>query len=94
MGHGAAHYVAAEFEIPAFIWVNAAYRTAHPEKVAALQANAAKEIRSHDVFYTLADLMQITWPGTAPEKSFASERFVPDSTKEHLMRGILGKRPD
>ena len=94
VGHGAAHYVAAEFEIPAFIWVNAAYRTAHPEKVAALQANAAKEIRSHDVFYTLADLMQITWPGTAPEKSFASERFVPDSTKEHLMRGILGKRPD
>ena len=94
VGHGAAHYVAAEFEIPAFIWVNAAYRTAHPEKVAALQANAAKEIRSHDVFYTVADLMQITWPGTAPQKSFASERFVPDSTKEHLMRGILGKRPD
>jgi glucan phosphoethanolaminetransferase (alkaline phosphatase superfamily) len=94
VGHGAAHYVAAEFEIPAFIWVNAAYRAAHPDKVAALQANAAKEIRSHDVFYTVADLMEITWPGTAPQKSFASERFVPDSTREHLMRGILGKRPD
>jgi hypothetical protein len=46
VGHDAAHYVAAEFEIPAFIWVNAAHRTAHPDKVAALQANAAREIRS------------------------------------------------
>jgi glucan phosphoethanolaminetransferase (alkaline phosphatase superfamily) len=93
VGHGAAHYVPAEFEIPALIWVNAAYRKAHPEKVAALEANASKEIRSHDVFYTVADLMGITWPGAAPEKSFASERFVPDTTKQHLARGVLITRP-
>jgi glucan phosphoethanolaminetransferase (alkaline phosphatase superfamily) len=93
VGHGAARYVAAEFEIPAFIWVNAAYRKAHPEKVAALEANASKEIRSHDVFYTVADLMGITWPGAAPEGSFASERFVPDATKQHLVRGVLTTRP-
>jgi glucan phosphoethanolaminetransferase (alkaline phosphatase superfamily) len=93
VGHGAAHYVPAEFEIPAFIWVNAAYRKAHPEKVAALEANASKEIRSHDVFYTVADLMGITWPGAAPERSFASEHFVPDGTKEHLVRGVLTARP-
>jgi glucan phosphoethanolaminetransferase (alkaline phosphatase superfamily) len=93
VGHGAAHYVPAEFQIPAFIWVNAAYRKDHPEKVAALQANASKEIRSHDVFYTVADLMGITWPGAAPERSFASERFVPDGTKQHLVRGVLTARP-
>jgi glucan phosphoethanolaminetransferase (alkaline phosphatase superfamily) len=93
VGHGAAHYVPAEFEIPAFIWVNAAYRKAHPEKVAALEANASQEIRSHDVFYTVADLMGIAWPGAAPERSFASERFVPDGTKEHLVRGVLTARP-
>jgi glucan phosphoethanolaminetransferase (alkaline phosphatase superfamily) len=93
VGHGSAQYVPAEFEIPAFIWVNAAYRKAHPEKVAALEANASKEIRSHDVFYTVADLMGITWPGAAPERSFASERFVPDATKEHLVRGVLMARP-
>jgi glucan phosphoethanolaminetransferase (alkaline phosphatase superfamily) len=93
VGHGAAHYVSAEFEIPAFIWVNAAYRKTHPEKVAALEANASKEIRSHDVFYTMADLMGITWPGAAPERSFASERFVPDATKQHLARGVLTTRP-
>jgi glucan phosphoethanolaminetransferase (alkaline phosphatase superfamily) len=93
VGHGAAQYVPAEFQIPAFVWVNAAYRNAHPEKVAALEANASKEIRSHDVFYTVADLMGITWPGAAPEKSFASEHFVPDGTKQHLVRGVLTARP-
>jgi glucan phosphoethanolaminetransferase (alkaline phosphatase superfamily) len=93
VGHGSAQYVPAEFEIPAFVWVNAAYRKAHPEKVAALEANASKEIRSHDVFYTVADLMGITWPGADPERSFASERFVPDATKQHLARGVLTTRP-
>jgi glucan phosphoethanolaminetransferase (alkaline phosphatase superfamily) len=93
VGHGAAIYVPAEFQIPAFIWVNATYRKAHPEKVAALEANASKEIRSHDVFYTVADLMGITWPGAAPERSFASEHFNPDGTKQHLVRGVLMARP-
>jgi glucan phosphoethanolaminetransferase (alkaline phosphatase superfamily) len=93
VGHGAANYVPAEFEIPAFIWLNAAYRKAHPEKVAALEANASTEIRSHDVFYTVADLMGITWPGAALERSFASERFAPDATKQHLVRGVLTTRP-
>jgi glucan phosphoethanolaminetransferase (alkaline phosphatase superfamily) len=93
VGHGATHYVPAEFEIPAFVWVNTAYRKAHPEKVAAIEANASKEVRSHDVFYTMADLMGITWPGSAPERSFASERFAPDATKEHLVRGVLTARP-
>ncbi len=93
VGHGAASYVAAEFKIPAFVWMNAAYRRAHPEKVAAIEANAAKEIRTHDVFYTVADLMDITWPGADPARSFASEHFVPDATEEHLARGVLIKRP-
>jgi glucan phosphoethanolaminetransferase (alkaline phosphatase superfamily) len=93
VGHGATHYVPAEFEIPAFIWINAAFRKAHPSKVAALEANASKEIRSHDVFYTVADLMGITWPGASPEKSFASMHFVPDTTKQHLARGVLVTRP-
>ena len=74
-------------------WVNAAYRKAHPEKIAALEANASKEIRSYDVFYTVADLMGITWPGAATERSFPSKRFVPDGTKEHLVRGAFTARP-
>ncbi|MDE2137776.1 MAG: phosphoethanolamine transferase [Gammaproteobacteria bacterium] len=93
VGHGSAHYVPAEFEIPAFVWVNAAYRAAHPAKVAALAANCAKEIRSHDFFHTVADLMGIGWPGADPRRSFASAQFVPDATGEYLMRGVLARGP-
>ncbi len=78
-GHGAPVYSQHQFDIPAFVWVNAAYRQAHPDKVAAMNQNATKEIRSHNVFYSLADLMGIHWPGAQPEESFASAAFRPDS---------------
>jgi glucan phosphoethanolaminetransferase (alkaline phosphatase superfamily) len=77
-GHGAAVYSRHQFDIPAFVWVNAAYRQAHADKVRAVEQNAGKEIRSHNVFYSLADLMGIQWPGQRPEESFASAAFVPD----------------
>jgi glucan phosphoethanolaminetransferase (alkaline phosphatase superfamily) len=93
-GHGGAKYVDAQFHIPAFVWVNAAYRAAHPEKVAALAANAGKEIHSHDFFYAIADLMGISWPAFAPERSFASARFVADTACPVLVGGVLQQRPE
>jgi len=93
VGHAGVKYAAPEFKVPAFVWMNTAYRKAHPEKAAAIESNASKEIRTHDVFYAVADLMGITWPGAEPAKSFASERFVPDATDEYLARGVLVKGP-
>jgi glucan phosphoethanolaminetransferase (alkaline phosphatase superfamily) len=92
-GHGGPLYAASQFDIPAFVWVNDSYRAAHPEKVATMRRNAASEIRSHDFFYTVADLMGITWPEARPERSFASERFVPDATRQELVGGVLAMRP-
>lgn len=92
-GHGQAFYNAAQFEIPAFVWVNDAYRALHPRQVAALKANAVREIRSHDFFYTVAELMGITWPGARPERSFASPQFIPDTTGKLLVGGVLMTRP-
>ena len=77
-GHGAAVYSKHQFDIPAFVWLNGAYRAAHPDKVRALEQNADKEVRSHNVFYSVADLMGIHWPGQRPEESFASAAFIPD----------------
>jgi glucan phosphoethanolaminetransferase (alkaline phosphatase superfamily) len=77
-GHGAAVYSKHQFDIPAFVWMNAAFRQAHADKVQALEQNAGKEIRSHNVFYSVADLMGIHWPGQRPDESFASAAFVPD----------------
>jgi glucan phosphoethanolaminetransferase (alkaline phosphatase superfamily) len=88
-GHGFATYTPHQFDIPAFIWVNAAYRVAHPEKIQALRANADQPIRSHDVFHSLADLMGIHWPGAKPHGSFASADFVPDTGGKVLAGGKL-----
>jgi glucan phosphoethanolaminetransferase (alkaline phosphatase superfamily) len=88
-GHGAGDYSAHAFEIPAFVWANEAYRRAHPDKVAALVANTNKVVRTHDFFFSLADLMGIRWPGFLPQRSFASLTFVPDTTDRFIAGGKL-----
>jgi glucan phosphoethanolaminetransferase (alkaline phosphatase superfamily) len=93
-GHGRASYTKHQFEIPAFVWVNSAYRAAHPEKVQAMIANADKEIRSHNIFYSVADLMGIRWPGASPSESFASLSFVPDVQSPFSAGGTSVARVD
>ena len=90
-GHGAASYSKHQFDIPAFVWANPAYRSAHPDKVQAMEQNAGKEIRSHNVFYSEADLMGIRWPDAKPDESFASATFVPDLATP-LIAGAGGTR--
>ena len=93
-GHGGPIYYPSQYEIPAFVWVNDAYRTAHPERVANLKANAARLVRSHQFFYTVADLMGISWPDAKPERSFASAAFVPDTAGQYLVGGVLKAIPE
>jgi glucan phosphoethanolaminetransferase (alkaline phosphatase superfamily) len=92
-GHGLPMYTPHAFEIPAFVWVNDAYRKLHPDIIAALRNNAAKEIRTHNVFYTVADMMGIKWPGAPKGMSFASDGFVADTTNMHIAGGVLVVRP-
>jgi glucan phosphoethanolaminetransferase (alkaline phosphatase superfamily) len=92
-GHGAGDYSPHAFEIPAFVWTNEAYRRTHPDKLAALVANASKEVRTHDFFYSLADLMGIRWPGFTGQRSFVSTQFLPDETQKHIAGGRLVIRP-
>lgn len=93
-GHGAAFFTVDSFEIPAFVWMNRAYRDAHPDKVAALAANAHKPIRTHDFFYSLADLMGIRWPGFVPSRSFASANYLPDVKSRYIAAGKLVARTE
>ena len=64
-GHGTPTYDKHQFEVPAFIWMNAAYRavTFHPDQAQAITAKSNKAIRSHNLFDSLADIMGIQWPG-------------------------------
>jgi glucan phosphoethanolaminetransferase (alkaline phosphatase superfamily) len=93
-GHGTAGYSKHQFEIPAFVWVNSAFREAHPDKVQAMTQNAGKQIRTHNVFYSMADLMGIGWPGASPEQSFASTGFEPDLTTPFIAGGKFVARVD
>ena len=93
-GHGGATYSKHQFDIPAFVWVNSAYREAHPDKMQAMAQNSAKEIRSHNVFYSVADLMGSEWPGASPADSFASNRFIPALTTPVIAGGALVSRDD
>jgi glucan phosphoethanolaminetransferase (alkaline phosphatase superfamily) len=91
MGHGATVYTPHAFEIPAFVWTNDAYETAHPDKIEDLKRNASKVIRSHDFFYTVADLMGITWSQEPTNRSFASDQFAPDTQMPFAAGGVLVK---
>lgn len=88
-GHGLGSYSPRAFEIPAFVWMNGVYRRLHPDKEQAVAQNARKRIRSHDFFYTLADLMGIKWPEAIPQRSFASPSFSPDLTSRFFAGGKL-----
>jgi hypothetical protein len=57
--------------------------------VRAIIQNADQEIRSHNIFYSMADLMGIQWPGASPVDSFASDRFVPDLQSPQIAGGTL-----
>jgi glucan phosphoethanolaminetransferase (alkaline phosphatase superfamily) len=92
-GHGTPTYSKQQFDIPAFVWMNRAYREAHPDIVRAITQNAGKEIRSHNLFYSLADIMGIHWPVATPLESFASSAFVPDSRAPLVAGGLLVTPP-
>jgi glucan phosphoethanolaminetransferase (alkaline phosphatase superfamily) len=88
-GHGGPVYTQHAFEVPAFVWVNDAYRRTHPALVRALRSNAGKEIRSHNVFFALAQIMGIRWPDADAHKSFASSQFTPDVDMPFIAGGML-----
>ena len=57
--------------------------------MSALQANASKDIRSHNFFQTLGQIMGIRWPQFDPHRSFASSEFVPDTHSPFMAGGVL-----
>jgi glucan phosphoethanolaminetransferase (alkaline phosphatase superfamily) len=92
-GHGQPIYTPHAFDIPVLIWANEAFRKQHPEIMDALRGNALKQVRSHDVFDTVGQIMGITWPGASPRRSFASPQYVADGAMKHIAGGRLVDRP-
>jgi glucan phosphoethanolaminetransferase (alkaline phosphatase superfamily) len=92
-GHGAPAYTDHAFDIPAFVWVNSDYRAEYPARVQALESNAAKVFRSHNVFETERELMGINWPGERAERSLVSARYVPSTEARYVAGGKQINKP-
>jgi hypothetical protein len=63
--------------------------TFRPRPIRLIRASSTpEEIRSHNLFYSLADVMGIRWPEVSSSQSFASKDFVPD-TIDPLVAGRI-----
>ncbi|MDR2915466.1 MAG: lipid A phosphoethanolamine transferase [Tannerella sp.] len=79
--HGSKNPPKAEVHIPLFIWTSPDYNRAYPHKQKALKANINKKISASNLFYSVLDIADLSYPGEKPEKSIASDSFVEDSIR-------------
>jgi heptose-I-phosphate ethanolaminephosphotransferase len=63
-------------EVPLMLWLSPAYRRAHPEIVAALDAARDRPASLENLSQSLADLARISFPGTHPELSLVAPHFA------------------
>ena len=71
--HG--HNTQYEFHVPAFVWYSDQYAARHPGKVAQLARHRTEKLSLENVFHSLLDLADISYPGERLEWSFMSEQF-------------------
>lgn len=71
----------ATLRVPLFIWTSKFYNSIFGGKRLNLEANLSKKIGTENIFYTLADIANITMEGFDSTKSFAHRAFVPSEQK-------------
>ncbi len=64
-----------EYHVPLFVWTSTAYRTLHPEKAAAMEANREKKMSTMYLFHTLLDLGGIQYAELDSAYCFDSEKM-------------------
>ncbi len=73
--HG--HNTQYEFHIPAMFWYSPRYAELYPEKVKRVQKNRKAKIATENIFHTLLDIGDLTYPDEKLEWSFANKKFKP-----------------
>jgi glucan phosphoethanolaminetransferase (alkaline phosphatase superfamily) len=63
--------------VPMLVWANAAYRAAHPGKIAALRATLPAPVNHLAILPTMLDLGGVDYDGKDPAQSLASGQFKP-----------------
>ena len=72
---------AATLKVPLFIWTSKSYNSIFQAKRLNLEARVSEKIGAENIFYTLADIANITMQGFDSTKSFSHRAFVPSEQK-------------
>lgn len=76
-GHGYPLPHKVEVEVPLMVWCNEDYREKYPQKWATISKNIQAKISTEDMFFSLADLMNIKFDRDQPQRSFFNEAYAP-----------------
>ena len=87
-GHGYPIPYKSEIDVPFLVWCSPEYREQYPKKWQSIIANRHKKISNENVFYALADLLQIDFPLMKPERSFFNPAY--QAKPQRKVRSTLG----
>ncbi|GHT02564.1 hypothetical protein FACS189440_05630 [Bacteroidia bacterium] len=79
--HGGSYYTKYDFHVPFFVWTSEKYNLQYPSKVENLHQNKDKKLSAGNIFYSMLDMANITFPEQVLEKSIASEALQEDSVR-------------
>lgn len=79
--HANARPTRLEIHVPLFIWTSRQYRELWPEKTERMNTNRDEAVSTSNLFHSLLDMADITYPGEKRELSIASEGFKADSLR-------------
>ncbi len=81
IGHSLRHTQIA-FKVPAFVWHSEGYQNTYPEKVTELIKNKDNPVHANQLFHTLLDVANISYPEEQLKKSLASDEFIADYRRD------------
>jgi len=79
--HGSTEPSLYELHIPLFVWTSEKYNETWPEKVQRISKNRGEKISTTNLFHTMLDLADITYPSEQTVLSFVSPDFEPDTVR-------------
>ncbi|GHT72600.1 membrane protein [Bacteroidia bacterium] len=90
--HGGSYFTEYDFHVPFFVWTSGKYNLHYPEKVENLQQNKDKKLSAGNIFYSILDMADITFPEQQLQKSIASDRLQEDSVRYVINTNMEMKR--
>jgi len=79
--HGGSKFTKYDLHVPFFVWTSNKYNQQYPEKEENLIGNKDKKLSSDNIFYSILDIANITFPEQDLSKSIASKQLKEDSVR-------------